>query len=146
MKIKDILRKKGGQIITLHQDATLHNVIETLVQHNIGAILVVDDKENIVGIVSERDILHQGCRHCDKLREIRIKDVMTTNLIIGQPDDAVTYVKQIMIKNRIRHLPIFENKSVIGIISMRDIVEAELKEFTVENRYLRDYIVGKYPA
>ncbi len=146
MKVKDVLSKKGGGVITLHQDDTLYNVIETLVQHNIGAVLVVDDEENIVGIVSERDILKQGCQHCEKLRKIQIKDVMTADLIIGQPNDAVTYVKQIMIKNRIRHLPVFENKKIVGIISMRDLVEAELSEFTVENRYLREYIEGKYPA
>ncbi|RMF54388.1 MAG: CBS domain-containing protein [Calditrichaeota bacterium] len=146
MRIKNILEKKGNKVYSIHQNQPVYEAIKELVKQNIGALLVHDDDHQIVGILSERDILREGSQNCEKLHVTPIKEVMTVDLIICRPEDEITYAKQVMVKNRIRHLPIFDEGKIVGVVSMRDVVEQELKEFTVENRYLRDYIEGKYPA
>ena len=71
---------------------------------------------------------------------------MTKDIIVASPDDDLDYVEAIMTENRIRHVPIIENKALAGIVSIGDLVKAQLKQTSVENRYLRDFIEGKYPA
>ena len=146
MKIKDILKIKGQQVFSIEDEKTLNDAIASLVEHNVGALLVTDKQGNVVGIISERDIMRTGCKHCDKMCDIPIKDVMTRDLIIGEAEDDVKYAESVMTRNRIRHLPIFSGKKLVGIISIGDIVKIQLKESDVENRYLHDYIMGKYPG
>ncbi|NIR51496.1 CBS domain-containing protein, partial [candidate division KSB1 bacterium] len=112
----------------------------------IGAVLVRNSDGEISGLLSERDVLRQCHQNIDKLDDIQIKEVMTRDLIVGVPEDKAGYAEQIMVHNNIRHLPIVSDQRLEGIVSMRDIVQAELTDVKVENRYLRDYISNKYPA
>ncbi len=146
MKIKDILAAKGQKIFTINEEDNLQDAISSLVEHNVGALLVTDKQGNVVGIISERDIMRTGCKHCEKMCDIVIKDVMTRDLIIGETNDDVRYAESVMTRNRIRHLPVFSGNKLAGIISIGDIVKIRLKETDVENRYLREYILGKYPG
>ncbi|RMH87222.1 MAG: CBS domain-containing protein [Calditrichaeota bacterium] len=146
MKLRDILQRKGNEVVTISQDRPLHDAVRLMVENNIGAVLVRNETDAIVGILSERDILREAHQDCQRLKTVLVKDVMTLDLIVGQPDDDVTYAEQVMIRNRIRHLPIFEEGMLVGMISMRDIVQAQLSDIRVENRYLYDYITGKYPG
>jgi CBS domain-containing protein len=75
-----------------------------------------------------------------------VKEIMTKKIIIGDPEDDLDKVEVIMTENRIRHLPIIKDNKLAGIISMGDVVKAQLKNIHVENRFLKEYIVGKYPA
>ena len=144
MKVKDILKKKGPEVITIGSQKTIHDAINTLVKHRIGALIVLDETGRIIGIISERDILKESHKSFSTIKETKIENVMTKNIIIGTPEDDLDYVECIMTENRIRHLPIIANKRLIGIISIGDILKTHLKEVEVENRYLKDYITGKY--
>ncbi len=124
MKIKDILSVKGDKIYSVKESAVLHDVIKILVEENIGAVIVRNEKGEVCGIISERDILREGYKNCDKLKELTVGSVMTRDLIVGEPEDTVTYVEQIMIQNGIRHLPIISERRLVGVVSMRDIVRA----------------------
>ncbi len=146
MKVYDILRYKGSHVHTIRQDFTVYDAVCRLVEHNIGALVVTDEHENVVGIISERDILRTTHKSLEKLKAIPIREVMTRDLIVGTPDDDVEYVEKIMTVNRIRHYPIFHNGKLAGIISIGDVVKHKLTDLTVENRHLRNYIEGKYPA
>ena len=75
-----------------------------------------------------------------------MKEIMTRDIIIGDPEDELDNIQIIMTENRIRHLPIIEKDFLAGIVSIGDVVKAQLKDIHVENRYLREYIIGKYPA
>lgn len=146
MTIRDILARKEDKIYSITESAVVYEVIKMLVENNIGAVIVRNEKGEVSGIISERDILREGYRNCEKLKEITVGSVMTSELIVGEPDDPISYAEQVMVQNSIRHLPIIENKRLVGVVSMRDIVRGMITTAEVENRYLTDYITGKYPA
>jgi CBS domain-containing protein len=146
MKVRDILEEKGKEVATTGVEQTLGQVVRELVEKNIGSLLVLDDNGGIAGIVTERDVLRQCHQHPGSFTDMKVKDVMTTKLIVASVDDELDYVENIMIENRVRHLPVIEGHKLAGIISIGDIVNQLRGECRVENRYLKDYISGKYPA
>ncbi len=145
-KVRDLLKNKDSNVICINQDKTIYEAIKTLVNHNIGAVLVLDKEDVLIGIFTERDILKATVRRNDHIKGTQVRDVMTTNLIIGLPGDDVNYLMGIMTENKIRHIPILEDGKVCGIISIGDLVKTQLYDARYENRYLKDYIMGKYPA
>jgi len=146
MKVRDILKDKGTEVATIGAEKTICDAVKALVEKNIGSLLVQDEKGAIAGIITERDILKQ-CNQClESFKETKVKDVMTKNLIVASPDDDLDYVENIMTQNRVRHLPIISNQKLEGIISIGDLVNVLRGECKVENRYLKDYISGKYPG
>jgi CBS domain-containing protein len=146
MKVRDILEEKGKEVATTGVEQTLGQVVRELVEKNIGSLLVLDEKGGIVGIVTERDVLRQCHKHPASFKDMKVKDAMTTKLIVASLDDELDYVENIMIENRVRHLPVIADQKLAGIISIGDIVNQLRGECRVENRYLKDYISGKYPG
>ena len=142
MKVKDILHRKGAEVVTVRPHNTVHEAVKTLCDHGIGAAVVTRDDGEVCGIISERDILRESAERCEVLRETSVSDIMTEDLIIGVPTDRLDYVMGIMTKNRIRHLPILDEGQLVGIISIGDVVNAHLNETEFENRLLKDYIHG----
>lgn len=141
MKLKDIVKAKGSTVFSVHPDKTVKDAIDMLIQYNIGALLVVDDAKP-VGIFTERDILRICATDAERLDEIVVRDVMTGNLIIGQLDDDLEDVMQIMTDRHIRHLPILQEGYVAGMISIGDLVKSQHDEKDVTIHYLKDYITG----
>lgn len=144
MQVNDLLRHKGSEVITVPADATAYEAVGRLVEHRIGALVVVDSDAMPVGIVSERDFLRLSYERAEELRVIPVHEVMTKNVMIGIPTDSVEYAMRIMTENRIRHLPIVSGKELAGIISIGDVVKALLGEAQTTNRFLEDYISGRY--
>lgn len=142
MKIVDILREKGADVVTIGPERSVHHAIQTLVEHNIGSLVVRGKGGEIVGIITERDILRECARGSGRLQTCRVRDAMTTELMIGVPDDNLDYVMGIMTKNRIRHLPIMDEENLRGIISIGDVVNALRRQTEFENRMMKDYIHG----
>ena len=146
MKVKDILKDKGAQVATIGADNTICDAVKTMVEKNIGSLLVLDEKGGITGIITERDILKQCNRRLEAFSETKVKDVMTKNLIVASPHDDLDYVENIMTQNRLRHLPIISGQKLEGIISICDIANLMRGECKGENRYLKEYISGRYPG
>jgi len=146
MKVKDILREKGYEVFSIEENASIFNAITKLVKKNVGALIVKNKNGKVVGIISERDIMRESHKHLDRLRDIPVHKVMTRNLIVGSLEDELEHVEHVMTLNRIRHYPVFENDELVGIISIGDVVKHQLIEYSMENRHLKDYIQGKYPA
>jgi CBS domain-containing protein len=141
MKLKDIMKAKGATVFSIHPEKSVKDAIEMLVQYNIGSLLVLDDGRP-VGIFTERDILRIVAASADRLSEIHIADVMTRELIISQLDDEVEDAMTVMTEKRIRHLPIFADEHVAGMVSIGDLVKSQHEEKSVTIRYLKDYITG----
>lgn len=146
MKAKDILQAKGTRVITIIEDSLLVDVMAIFFANKVGSLLVVDKYDNILGIVAPNDILKAVHKNLERVPEMRVKEVMVSDLIVATPEDDLDYIQNIMTENRVRHIPILENGKLIGLISIGDVVKAQMKEKNVENRYLKDYIEGKYPA
>lgn len=145
MNVQDILDRKGStEVRTIAPDRTIAEAVSRLVEHNIGSLVVVE-AERPVGILTERDILRCCADDIGKAASTRVADVMTQDLIIGEAEDTIDYVMGIMTRNRIRHLPIMgAGRRMLGMVSIGDVVESQLRETRYENRHLREYISGSY--
>ena len=143
MRVKDILEQKGTKVLTVQGTANVHEALSILVKQNIGALVVVDEKGKIKGILTERDITRECYRRGEKVIKTPISEIMTQKLIVGRLDDEIDYIMGIMTKNRIRHIPIVANDELKGLISIGDVVKAQLDDREYENRYLKDYMFGQ---
>lgn len=142
MKVKDLLAKKSRELQTTTASAMMTDAIRKLNQHNVGALLVIDD-DKLAGIITERDILHAAGEHGSKIESFKVKDFMTKDLITCGENESVDDVMGLMTMNRIRHLPILENEQLVGIISIGDVVKAQLRKTKAEADDLREYIHGR---
>jgi CBS domain-containing protein len=144
MKLADILAHKGHKVLSTRPSASVDEVVQVLVRHNIGSLMVCEevDCRRMLGIITERDILRAMAAHRGSLETIEVSDIMTTNVITGSPGDSVEDIMGVMTDNRIRHLPILENDDLVGIISIGDIVKAQHDALTMENHYLKSYLHG----
>ena len=141
MKIKEILRNKGHDVVTITETRSVLAAAQALVDHNIGGVLVTEG-ELLKGILTERDILRVTARSPGELDSILVGTVMTRELITAKPEDELTEVMDVMTQNKIRHLPILEGDRLIGIISIGDLVNACRVVAEEENSQLRQYIHG----
>lgn len=139
MKIADILKDKGQLVHDIRPQASLADVVATLVEKNCGSLLVRDN-EQIVGIITERDILRACHAENRPLSEIPVQEKMSTGLITGQSGDTVSSVMGLLTQRRIRHLPILDEGQLAGIISIGDVVKAQHDQLATENHFLKNYI------
>lgn len=142
MTLNDILSSKGHHVFTIQPDATLDDVVQKLVSHNCGSLVVCNDNEcqPILGIITERDILRAYASKQGTLEKIRVSDVMTVDLVTGMPHDSIEDTMGLMTNRRVRHLPIVEDGALRGMISIGDIVKAQHDHLSMENAYLKNYI------
>jgi len=140
-----MLDAKGHKYESIGPKNTIRDAMDRIMEKRIGSLLVMNENR-LVGIISERDIFRLYHRHGEKAAAMEVGDTMTRDIIIGIPDDDVEAVKALMTNNRFRHLPIMEGNEVVGIISIGDVVKSMATNLQIENRYLKDYITGKYPG
>ena len=140
MNIRDMLKVTGFKsqsLITVGPDEFVSAAIQKLAEHNKGALPVCNDKNELVGIVTERDIVRKCFVHGDDFTNKKIMDIMTKQVAIATMDDDLDYAINTMKKEKIRHLPIVEDKRVVGIISMRDILGFQYEETKSEINYIQ---------
>lgn len=140
VKTADILRTKGSDVITIGPDRPIREAMSLLVDHNIGALVVFDDR--LHGIITERDLLRAAASDLQRLASARVRDLMTTEVITTTADSDIGHVMDIMTERRIRHLPVVAGASVCGMISIGDVVSALRQHVESENRQLHAYITG----
>ncbi len=142
MKVKELLSIKGIECFSIMSDQTLLDAAKQMSECKIGALLVME-KGHLAGIVTERDVV-KALANEKECKTVRIKDVMTTNLLVSKSGDDLDYVMAVMIQNNIRHLPVVEESGLVGMLSMRDVVRVLVKNLKAENHYLKDMIGGKF--
>ncbi len=142
MNIKTILATKGVNVITIAPDKTIKDALETLVGHNIGALVVVGGDNKPVGIISERDIVRLAAKN-EQFFSVAVRQVMTTHVITCIPQDEIRAVANVMTEKRIRHLPVVDTGgTLIGIVSIGDVVKAERNQYKGEADTLRSQILA----
>lgn len=140
MTMRDILREKGSEVLTVDMDAGVPEVARIMMEKNIGALLVEDDGK-LCGIVTERDIVKiLGRTGCD-MDGIRVADIMvkSENLLVAEADDQNDYVMAVMIQKNFRHIPIVDDGEIVGLISIRDVVRAHVKKLQAQVHFLSEY-------
>lgn len=145
MNVNDILEAKGRKVFSIEPGQTLKEAMDSIIKNKIGSLLVLE-KNEFVGIISERDLIREFHKAGDVSFGKNVSDVMTTKIVVGILEDDIEEVEALMTKNRFRHLPIMNEGKVVGVISIGDVVKMLAADRKTENRYLKDYITGKYPA
>lgn len=144
MQVSRILsQKKQIELITIGQRASLVEASRLLREYNIGVLLVTDGNRQPVGILSERDIVREFARSDGDCASVSVEQVMTHDLITCGPDDALYHVMDLMTEHRIRHLPVLDGEELVGLVSIGDVVKAQLGAVSAENEQLRSYITAQ---
>ena len=142
MKVSNLLEIKGSDVHKINDSDTVFTALESLAKYDIGALLVVDKKGKIVGVFSERDYARKVSLHGKSSKSTKVKDMMTTTVYFVKPDNNLWDCLDIMSKRRSRHLPVIENKELLGIVSIGDIVNRIITEQKSKIEDLESYIVG----
>ena len=143
MLIRNILEGRNGAAMTVGPDDSAHDVAGFLVEKKIGAAVVVGDGGDIVGIVSERDIVRAYAEHEGCLAEQSVKSLMTSPVVTCSPETTIADVAQLMDAHHIRHLPVIEGTRLIGVVSIRDIVARRLLTLETDVEVLRSQLLDR---
>jgi CBS domain-containing protein len=138
MRISDVIRRKGDEVVTLRSDATVRRLLEILDQHHIGAVVVSDDGSTVSGIVSERDVVRHLHTDGVSVLDASVATIMTDEVQTCTPQDGIEDLALIMTERRIRHIPVVVDGKLVAIVSIGDIVKGRIGELQTE----RDQLVG----
>ena len=140
MTVQRILADKGRGVFTIQPYRTLKEAIELLATKGVGAAVVVDAQLNVLGILSERDVVRVMAQHGADVLSESVSRFMTPKVTTVTIDDTIDHVMQTMTEGRFRHLPVVENGKLVGIISIGDVVKRHVTALDSERQALREYI------
>jgi CBS domain-containing protein len=146
--VSEILEKKGKVVFTINENEVIYNAVKKFNDYKIGSLLVVNDEENLVGIITERDVLYK-CYDSDELMinsKVKVKERMTSSedLIVGKITDTATSIMNTMLNQKIRHIPILDGEVIVGIISIGDALKGALDARESEAKMLREHIKNPF--
>lgn len=142
MNVRELLASKGRDVVSMESDSTVENAIRSMHSRKISAIMVTENGRP-VGIFTERDVVRAYVNTDGRsFNSIALKDAMTADLIVAEPADELGSVMSVMVQKNIRHLPVSDSGKVVGILSIRDIIQNQIGKLTAEIHYLKDYISG----
>ena len=139
--VRDMLRKKGGEVFMISPDITVLEALKIMAQHNTGALMVVNDKK-VEGILSERDCVRKMDLAGRTAKKTKVADIMTAKVIYVEASQPVEECMALMIDKNIRHLPVYDGKELLGLISVRDVLKemVDVQKFMLS--HLEHYITG----
>jgi len=143
MSIESILRQKGTEVATVDPEANIKRAADWLRVKNIGALVVMSGKE-VLGLISEREIVHALSHYGEAAASIPVKEIMRHGVITVSPDESVDHVMKLMTRHRVRHMPVLRDGNLAGLISIGDVVKYRLGDLELETNILRDaYIAAR---
>ena len=137
MTIESILRRKGTNVKTIAPEASIKRAADWLRARNIGA-LVVTSGNAILGLISEREIVHALSRYGETAASMPVKEIMQYGATTVSPDESVNRVMNLMTHHRVRHMPVLRDGKLVGLISIGDVVKHRLEDLELETNVLRD--------
>jgi predicted transcriptional regulator len=137
MSVESILRRKGTDVTTIAPEASIKSAANWLHAKNIGA-LVVTSGNAVLGLVSEREIVHALSRYGETVGSMPVKEIMRSGVTTVSPDESVKRVMDLMTRRRVRHMPVLRDGRLAGIISIGDVVKHRLDDLELETNVLRD--------
>ena len=140
MTVKTILSAKGGEVITIGPTTNVAAAVKLLAERRIGALVVIGAEQSVVGIISERDIVHALAARGAAALDLPLTEVMTRKVATCIPSDTITSIMGRMTDGKFRHVPVVEQGRLTGIVSIGDVVKQRLEEMEHEQAALRDYI------
>ncbi len=145
MKLQDLLKKKGSTIFSVKRDDVICKAIDLFNQKRIGSVMVMED-EKLIGILTERDIIKRLYHDKGNVKNVKISELMTASKDIITIDEgkSIEDAMDIMIEHNVRHIPVFKDDKLVGVISIGDVVKALLFVAKKEKEILKDYINSSY--
>jgi CBS domain-containing protein len=140
MQVKAILQSKGSTVHTVPDNALVRDAVGALNRHNIGAVVVVDAEGDVVGIISERDVVRLLGRDPDNALRRPVSECMTAKVVTCSRETTIADLMEQMTRFRIRHIPVVESGELRGIVSIGDVVKRKIEETEQEAEALREYI------
>jgi CBS domain-containing protein len=140
MKLREVLQAKGGETLTTAPDSSVGDALRLMSERRVGSVLVTGPDGAPLGIFTERDVLNLFASRGPELVDLRLGDVMTTDLVTAAPETLVDETLSIITRRRCRHIPVLEHGRVVGLVSIGDLVKAKLQETEFEVESLREYI------
>lgn len=140
MSVASILRDKGNTIVSVLPETPLMEIVATIASRRIGAVLVRNEPGDLVGIVSERDVVKALAANGSGLEALAARDVMTPNVTTVTPETSINDAMELMDRGYFRHLPVLDAGTLVGIISVRDVVRARLDRHVEEAESMINYI------
>jgi len=141
MTVKAIMCRKGTDVITIEPTATLSKAVKTLAEHRIGAVVITGADQQVVGILSERDIVRALAERGAQALDEPVGQVMTRKVVTCTESETVGDLMGRMTEGKFRHLPVVDRGRLVGIISIGDVVKYRLGEMEHESQALREYIL-----
>lgn len=155
MRIEDVVRSKGSDVFTIAPDASVRELLAALARHNVGALVVSprsgddaaeggdgDDAPVVAGIVSERDVVRRLHDRGTDVLDAPVSAIMTTTVTTCSPDASVADLEQLMTDRRIRHVPVVRDNTLVGVVSIGDVVKHRIAALEHERSNLIGYIAG----
>lgn len=139
-KVSSVLKHKGHDVVTVAPQQTVAWVVKVLAQNRIGAVPVISEEGQLIGIISERDIIRGMSEHADAVLALAVDQLMTRDVKTCSPEDELVDLMEVMTLQRIRHLPVIQSGALHGIVSIGDVVKQRLEEVQSEAEELRRYI------
>ncbi len=140
--ISDLLKMKDNTIYTVSPNDTVYHALQMMAEKNIGALLVVDN-DDVAGIFSERDYARKGILQGRASKDTPVSEIMTTTVYYVRSDQSIQDCMTLFTDKRIRHLPVFEEKKLLGVVSIGDVVKGIISEQESTIQQLEDYIIGR---
>ena len=142
MRVSEILRHKGSDVIVISPSATVEDLIALLSRHNLGAVVVSDDGATVSGIVSERDVIHKLAEGMQVLSE-PVSVIMSSTVQTCGEHDSVESLMGVMTERRVRHLPVVaDDQQLRGIVSIGDVVKSTITQLEFERDQLQGYVTS----
>ena len=142
MTIESILKRKGTYVATIAPEASIKRAADWLSAKNIGALVVVTSENAVLGLISEREIVHAFSRYGETAASMPVKEIMRHGVATVSPDESVNRVINLMTHQRVRHMPVLRGGKLAGIVSIGDVVKHRLEDLELETNVLRDVYIA----
>lgn len=139
--VRDMIRKKGSEVFAIAPEASVYEALESMAKHNTGALLVIRGDE-MVGILSERDCVRKVELKGKGVKDTRVNDIMTSEVITVKCDQPLEECMSLMLDKGIRHLPVYDGDKLMGFVSVRDVLREMIEMQQIMLSQLERYITG----
>jgi CBS domain-containing protein len=138
--VRQLLKHKGTEVHTIEPEVSVYEALERMAQHDVGALVVLDDRGEVTGLISERDYARKVILKGHASRDLKVREIMSPEPVCITSSQTVDECMEIMTQRRFRHLPVVENGQLAGLVSIGDVVRAIIEEQQSTIEEMESYI------